>query len=474
MLSFLPEPHRPIALWTLAALLLLAGWDASGLDLPATRLLAGPLGFPLQDNWFLTRVLHQGVLPLSWLLAGWITLGVWWPTLGQQRLPADARLQWAGATWLALLVVDLMKVASTTSCPWDLAEFGGGAIHVSHWAWGTLDGGSGHCFPAGHASAGFVFVAGYFSWRKYSSAIARRWLIGALAAGTVLGLSQQLRGAHYPSHMLWTAWICWTTAWVVHAVPALCAGRAPVASKVPPAVFLFWVVNLLATTIGETAGDAVSRTLGLGYAGASLALLGVFALALAAQLRSRRFRPLAYWGVVAASTTAGTTVADYLDLTVGLGPSTTALLLAGALALVLVSWHRSMGRIAFDNIQSLPDELFYWATLLVASILGTALGECIAGVTGFVGGALALSLPLAVLALLQARRALPAVLLFWSACVLTRPFGAMMGDTLTEAHAQGGLALGRIDASLAIAALIVAATVLMSRRQRRASLRYSG
>ena len=267
---------------------------------------------------------------------------------------------------------------------------------------------------------------------------------------------------------------CWTTAWVVHAVPALCAGRAPVASKVPPAVFLFWVVNLLATTMGETAGDAVSRTLGLGYAGASLALLCVFALALAAQLRSRRFRPLAYWGVVAASTTAGTTVADYLDLTVGLGPPTTALLLAGALALVLVSWRRSMGRIAFDNIQSLPDELFYWAALLVASILGAALGECVSDLTGFAGGVLALSLPLALLAVLHARRAWSPVLLFWSACVLTRPLGAMLGDMLTEAHAEGGLALERISASLAIAALIVALTVLMSWLQRRASLRYSG
>ena len=474
MLSLLPEPHRRFALWTLATLLLLAGWDASGLDLPAARLLAGPHGFGLQDHWFLTRVLHQGVLPLAWLLVGWITLGVWWPTLGLRRLPAAGRLQLAGSTWLALLVIDLMKLASRTSCPWDLTEFGGSAVHVSHWAWGLIDGGNGHCFPAGHASAGFVFIAGFFAWRRHSPRTAWRWLVGALLAGALLGLSQQLRGAHYLSHTLWTAWICWTVAWAVDALPVPLAQRTPVASKVPEAVFLFWVLNLLATTIGETAGDAFSRTLGLGYAAASLVLLGVFAVALLAQLRSRSYRPLAYWGLVAASTTAGTTIADYLDVTRGLGHASTALLLAVALAMVLASWRRSVGRIAFDDIRSMPEELFYWATLLLTSILGTALGECISDVTGFVGGVLALSLPLALLALLHARRALSPVLLFWSACVLTRPLGAVLVDTLTEAHVHGGLALERISASLAIASLIVAGTMLMSRLQQRASLRYSG
>ena len=474
MLSLLPDSHRRFALWTLATLLLLAGWDASGLDLPAARLLAGPHGFALQDNWVLTRVLHQGVLPLAWLLAGWITLGVWWPTLGQQRLPAGTRLRWAGSISLALLVIDLMKLASTTSCPWDLAQFGGSAGYLSHWVWGLPDGGSGHCFPAGHASAGFVFIAGFFAWRRHSPRLARRWLVGALLAGSVLGLSQQLRGAHFASHTLWTAWICWTIAWGMHALPTLVAGRVPVASKVPQAVLLFWVVNLLATTVGETAGDAVSRTLGLGFAGASLAFLAVFALALAAQLRSRSYRPLAYWSLVAACTTAGTTIADYLDVTVGIGHAKTALLLAAALTLVLVSWRRATGRIAFANIRSLPEESFYWAALLVASILGAALGECISDLTGFAAGVLALSLPLALLAVLHARRAWSPVLLFWSACVLTRPLGAMLGDMLTEAHAEGGLALERISASLAIAALIVALTVLMSGLQRRASLRYSG
>jgi membrane-associated PAP2 superfamily phosphatase len=224
------DSSRSLALWTLAALLLVAGWDASGLDLPAARLLAGPHGFPLQEHWLLTKVLHAGVLPLSWVLVGWITLGVRWPTFGLQRLAAGLRLRWAGGMWLSLLVVDLMKRGSRTSCPWDLAEFGGTAVHVSHWAWGVFDGGVGHCFPAGHAIAGFVFVAGFFAWRRQSPAQARRWLAGGLIAGSVLGLSQQLRGAHYMSHTLWTAWLCWVLAWAVHAVPALSSARRPVAS----------------------------------------------------------------------------------------------------------------------------------------------------------------------------------------------------------------------------------------------------
>ena len=465
ILSPFSSTNRRLALWTLGTLALLVGWDASGLDSPAARVLAGPHGFALQDHWLLTKVLHQGVLPLSWLLVGWITVGIIWPTLGLQRLDHGTRLRWAGSTWLALLVIDLMKLASQTSCPWDLQEFGGTAIHVSHWAWGVLDGGVGHCFPAGHATAGFVFIAGFFAWRRVSPDRARRWLTGALVAGTVLGISQQLRGAHYLSHTLWTAWVCWAIAWAVHLLPALVAGRTPVASKVPRAIFMFWVVSILAATMGETAGDAVSRTLKLGYAGASLVLLALFAAALATQLRTNRFRPPVYWTLIVASTTAGTTIADYLDLTVGLGHVRTALLLAVALTLVLASWRRATGRFAFDNIRSLPDELFYWSAILLTSVMGTALGECIGAGTGFAGGVLVLALLLALLAVLHARRALSPALLFWCACVLTRPLGAMLGDTLTEAQAQGGLALNRISTSLVIAVLIVAATALMAKLQ---------
>ena len=125
------------------------------------------------------------------------------------------RLQLAVTTLLALAVVSTLKYASTTSCPWDLAEFGGVARYASHWALGTVDGGSGKCFPAGHASAGFAFIGGYFVLRRNRPRAARIWLGSVLAAGFALGFSQQMRGAHFQSHTLWTGWLCWTSAWLI-------------------------------------------------------------------------------------------------------------------------------------------------------------------------------------------------------------------------------------------------------------------
>ncbi|MDB5945323.1 MAG: (acid phosphatase) superfamily protein-like protein [Ramlibacter sp.] len=204
--------------WSLLTLLLLIAWDASGLDLPVARAFSDGHHFPLQDHWLLTRVLHEGVLPVAWLLVGWITIGVWFPTFALKGLERRKRLGWALSTWLPLVVVNLMKITSKTSCPWDLTEFGGAALRVSHWAWGLSDGGPGHCFPAGHATAGFAFIAGYFAWHRTRPALARGWLLGGLVAGSVLGLSQQLRGAHYVSHTLWTAWLCWSIPCAIEAV----------------------------------------------------------------------------------------------------------------------------------------------------------------------------------------------------------------------------------------------------------------
>jgi len=130
-------------------------------------------------------------------------------------------------TLLAALAVTALKAASQTSCPWALADFGGVAHYASHWAF-QADGGSGHCFPAGHASSGFSFVAGYFAFRRTAPQIARRWLIAALAAGLALGLAQQWRGAHFMSHTLWSAAACWGVAWLLDAVwPRAIATGAP-------------------------------------------------------------------------------------------------------------------------------------------------------------------------------------------------------------------------------------------------------
>jgi uncharacterized membrane-anchored protein len=243
------------------------------------------------------------------------------------------------------------------------------------------------------------------------------------------------------------------------------------ASKVPHVTLAFWVIKLLATTVGETGGDALSMSLDLGYAVATLIYVGLFAVALAAQVAARRFRPFVYWAVVVTTTTVGTTLSDYLDRTVGLGyVKSSAALLTGVLVVLLI-WRRVTGRIAFDQITSRTDEIFYWLTILISNTLGTALGDFVATTAGlgFERGTLVFAGLLAlVAAVYRWGRGIPRSVLFWSAYVLTRPFGATLGDTLTKPRAEGGLALGRIAASLALAAAMTVGIALVTRRERRA------
>jgi uncharacterized membrane-anchored protein len=244
-----------------------------------------------------------------------------------------------------------------------------------------------------------------------------------------------------------------------------------VLSKVPQVTAMFWVVKILATTVGETGGDALSMTLDLGYAVASLVFLGFFVLTLGFQLASRRYRPAAYWAVVVATTTIGTTVSDYLDRTVGLGyVKSSAMLLAGVVAVLLV-WRWTVGRLEFENIRTRREEVFYWLAIVVSNTLGTALGDFVATTTGlgFEAGAVVFAGLLALVGVAHFRaRKIPPAVLFWAAYVLTRPLGATLGDTLTKPHLEGGLALGRIQSSLVIAALMtVAILVMASRRARR-------
>jgi membrane-associated PAP2 superfamily phosphatase len=174
------------------------------------------MGFPWRDNWLLTTVLHDGGRRLSWLLALGLCLAVWWPVGPLARVPQRARLQLAATTLLAGLAVSLLKLGSATSCPWELSEFGGLAQYASHWTLNP-DGGSGRCFPAGHAASGFSFLGGYFAFRPTDSRMGRIWLATAVGAGLLLGLAQQWRGAHFMSHTLWTAAICWSIALAVDA-----------------------------------------------------------------------------------------------------------------------------------------------------------------------------------------------------------------------------------------------------------------
>lgn len=236
-------------------------------------------------------------------------------------------------------------------------------------------------------------------------------------------------------------------------------------SKVPQVTLMFWVVKILATTLGETGGDALSMTLNLGYAVSSLIFLGFFCVTLAAQITSKRYHPLFYWAVVVATTTIGTTTSDYLDRTLGLGyPKSSAMLFCGVIA-VLVAWHYTTGAIAYDHISTRNNEIFYWVTILVSNTLGTALGDFVATSRGlgFERGALIFAGLIVLVAAAHYFSNLSESLLFWSAYVLTRPLGATLGDILTKPHPEGGLALGRITSSVAIAAVMIILVAVTSR-----------
>lgn len=207
--------------WTFGALAALLAWDALGLDLPLARLVAGHQGFALRDHWLLTAVFHDGARQVAWLAGAWLLVGIWRPTGVLRRLARWERVQWLATTALCLALVSALKYSSQSSCPWDLVEFGGAAHYLPHWAWSRSDAGPGRCFPAGHASAGFAFLAGYFVLRHAAADRAAQCLAIVLLAGTVLGVAQQLRGAHFMSHTLWTAWICWAAAWTVDTVSRL-------------------------------------------------------------------------------------------------------------------------------------------------------------------------------------------------------------------------------------------------------------
>ena len=240
-------------------------------------------------------------------------------------------------------------------------------------------------------------------------------------------------------------------------------------SKVPQVTLAFWIVKILATTVGETGGDALSMTLKLGYLVSTLIFLGFFVVTLTAQVVSKRFHPLFYWTVVVATTTVGTTTSDYLDRTLGLGYIKSSIMLFCMVLAVLAAWHFTTGKIEFERITTRREETFYWVTILVSNTLGTALGDFVASDTGlgFEKGALVFGALIAIVAALHYWTNIADSVLFWSAYVLTRPLGATLGDTLTKPHEDGGLNLGRITTSLVIAAAMVVMVAWRWRRERR-------
>jgi uncharacterized membrane-anchored protein len=246
--------------------------------------------------------------------------------------------------------------------------------------------------------------------------------------------------------------------------------RKSILSKVPQVTLAFWIVKILATTLGETGGDALSMTLNLGYAISSLIFLGFFAVTLSAQMKAKHYHPVLYWAVVVATTTVGTTTSDYLDRTLGLGYVKSSIALFCLVIAVLAAWRFTTGAIAVDHITTRGNELFYWVTILVSNTLGTALGDFTASDTGlgFVRGALLFAALIALVAAAHYFTKISGAALFWAAYILTRPLGATLGDTLTKPHADGGLALGRITSSLVIAAamiILIRVTSLSTRDQ---------
>jgi len=239
-------------------------------------------------------------------------------------------------------------------------------------------------------------------------------------------------------------------------------------SKVPQVTLAFWAVKILATTLGETGGDALSMTLNLGYAVSSLIFLAFFCVTLTAQVQSHRYHPVFYWAVVVATTTVGTTTSDYLDRTLGLGYVKSSIMLFCMVIAVLLIWRSVTGRIEFEDITSRPNEIFYWLTILVSNTLGTALGDFVASDTGlgFERGALVFTGLIVIVAAAHYFTRMPDYLLFWAAYILTRPLGATLGDTLTKSHTEGGLGLGRIASSLVIAVAMVVVIATTSQRER--------
>jgi len=207
-----PLDDRRAAALALLALLPLMLWELAAGDLPLSRLFGNARGFAWRNDWWLSTVLHDGTRHLAWVLALLLAVNVWRPMT--PALTRRERVWWLIATLAGAALVPLVKQQSLTSCPWDLAEFGGLAHHVPHWLQlGPLaqpDGGGGHCFPSGHATSAFAFFSGGFALRRAHPVAARRWMFAVLVLGLALGGVQLARGAHFASHALWSGWLCFS------------------------------------------------------------------------------------------------------------------------------------------------------------------------------------------------------------------------------------------------------------------------
>jgi uncharacterized membrane-anchored protein len=241
---------------------------------------------------------------------------------------------------------------------------------------------------------------------------------------------------------------------------------APDKSKVPAITLMFWLVKIAATTLGETGGDALSMSLDFGYLASTAIFAVIFAIAVAAQIRARQFHPWLYWLTIIATTTVGTTLADFADRSLGIGYAGGSALLLALLLLSLGLWYRTLGSVAVASVSTPTAEVFYWITIMFSQTLGTALGDWTADTQGmgYLGAMALFGGLLALLAVAYFRTRISHALLFWAAFILTRPLGAVVGDFLDKPLDNGGLALSRFTASAVLLAFIVACLVVVPQR----------
>ncbi|MDA8163600.1 MAG: hypothetical protein M0017_01015 [Desulfobacteraceae bacterium] len=237
-------------------------------------------------------------------------------------------------------------------------------------------------------------------------------------------------------------------------------------SKVPEVTLTFWIIKIAATTLGETGGDAVSMSMNLGYLVGTAIFAAIFIVAVVAQIRSKDWNPLLYWTTIIATTTVGTTLADFADRSLGIGYAGGASLLFALLMLSLAVWKRVLGSVSVATVVSPQAETFYWVTIMFSQTLGTALGDWMADTIGlgYGGGALVFSSLLLLIAVAYYRTKISHTVLFWAAFILTRPLGAVVGDFLDKPFSAGGLALSRYSASAAIFAFIVLSIAFFPQR----------
>jgi uncharacterized membrane-anchored protein len=241
-------------------------------------------------------------------------------------------------------------------------------------------------------------------------------------------------------------------------------------SKVPALTLVFWLVKILATTLGETAGDALSMSMDLGYLLSTLIFAGIFLVAVTAQIKATQFHPWLYWATIIATTTVGTTLADFATRSLGIGYTGGSTLLLALLLVTLAAWYKTMGSVSVSSISTPRAELFYWVTIMFSQTLGTALGDWTADTAGlgFSGGAVIFAALLLIVLALYYLTHVSRTLLFWVAFILTRPLGALVGDFLDKPLSAGGLALSRYSASAALLFMMIALIVLLPQRAAKA------